>query len=49
MLFLFQLIFLFMTADQPRQVLLFYKEDGEVLFQKQLSEFEKNESGYEGT
>ncbi len=45
MLFLFQLIFLFMTADQPRQVFLFYKNDGEVHLQKQLMEFEKNESG----
>lgn len=45
MLFLFQLIFLFMTTDQPRQVLIFYKEDGEVFLQKQLSEFEKNEAG----
>lgn len=34
-----------MTADQPRQVLLFYKEDGEVFLKKQLAEFEKNEAG----
>ena len=45
MSFLFQLIFLFMTAGQPRQVLLFYKEDGEVILKKQLAEFEKNEPG----
>ncbi|WP_234647728.1 DUF4174 domain-containing protein [Dyadobacter sp. CY356] len=34
-----------MTADQQRQVLLFYKNDGEVLLKKQLMEFEKNEDG----
>lgn len=43
--FLFQIIFLFMTSDQPRQVLLFYKEDGKVILEKQLAEFEKNEAG----
>ncbi|GLU52034.1 DUF4174 domain-containing protein [Dyadobacter frigoris] len=34
-----------MTTVQPRQVLLFYKEDSKVLLQKQLSEFDKNEVG----
>ncbi len=34
-----------MIQDQPRQVLLFYKNDGEVLLKKQLAEFEKNDAG----
>lgn len=45
MLFLVQLIFLFMTSDQPRQVLLFYQEDSEVTLKRQLAEFEKDEAG----
>ena len=45
MTFLFQILFLFMTADQPRQVLLFSKDNNEVLLKKQLAEFEKNEAG----
>lgn len=38
------IFFLFMT-DEPRQVLLFYKEGEDQQWKKQLSEFEKNAAG----
>jgi len=45
MTLLFQLFFLFMIADQPRQVLLFYNEQGTELFQKQTADFHAHEAG----
>jgi hypothetical protein len=45
MILLFQLFFLFMITDQPRQVLLFYNEKGTDLFQKQTAEFHAHEAG----
>jgi hypothetical protein len=45
MILLLQILFLFMTADQPRQVLLFYNEKGVGLLQKQTAEFHANEAG----
>lgn len=45
MLFIFQLILVFMTSDQPRQVLIFYKEESNLTVKKQLAEFEKYEAG----
>ena len=45
MTLLFQLFFLFMIADQPRQVLLFYNQKGTELLQKQTADFHKHEAG----
>ena len=39
------ILFFLMIADQPRQVLLFYKEDGKPLHDKQMAELQKNRSG----
>lgn len=33
------------TADQPRQVILFYTENGKSLFEKQSEEFQANDAG----
>ena len=39
------ILFFLMIADQPRQVLLFYKEEGKSLYEKQMAELQKNRSG----
>jgi hypothetical protein len=47
MILLFQLFLLFMIADQPRQVLLFYNDKGKELLQKQTSELHASQKGME--
>ncbi|TDE16864.1 DUF4174 domain-containing protein [Dyadobacter psychrotolerans] len=39
------LLFLFMSVDQPRKVLLFYKEDGKVLYDRQIADLQKQKGG----
>jgi len=39
------LFFFCMAVDQPRQVLLFYKNDGKASYDKQLAELQKHKQG----
>ena len=42
---LLQFIIVFMFADQPRQVLLFYNADGKALMEKQMATLQNDKAG----